>query len=200
MADSNAQKEPTMEEILASIRRIISEDDEPASTAQPPVADDPMPLDDLIGDDLEISEYVEPEPEPEPEYAPEPEPEPEPQMAEVVELTHMLRDDGSIEDLNDFEDEPVQPAPQPFAGSRYEGLLSEPVAASAAASLAGLAGALSAQRDIAVPTHRTLEDITKELLRPMLKDWLDRNLPAIVQRIVEREIAKLAGQVDDAKR
>lgn len=198
MADSNAQKEPTMEEILASIRRIISEDDEPASAAQPP-AEEPPALDDIMmGDDLEVTDYAEPEPEPEPAF--EPEPEPRRPMAEVVELTQMLHDDGSVEDINEIEDEPVPPAPRPQAGGYYDGLLSEPTAASAAASLAGLAGALSAQRDIAVPTHRTLEDITKELLRPMLKEWLDRNLPSIVQRIVEREISKLAGQVDDVRR
>ncbi|MGD9878955.1 MAG: DUF2497 domain-containing protein [Reyranella sp.] len=38
---------------------------------------------------------------------------------------------------------------------------------------------------------QTIEDLVKEMLRPMLKDWLDRNLPGIVESYVEREIVRL---------
>ncbi len=38
---------------------------------------------------------------------------------------------------------------------------------------------------------KTVEDLVKEMLRPMLKEWLDRNLPPMVERHVEREIARL---------
>jgi cell pole-organizing protein PopZ len=38
---------------------------------------------------------------------------------------------------------------------------------------------------------KTLEDLVKEMLRPMLKEWLDRNLPPMVERFVEREIVRL---------
>ena len=38
---------------------------------------------------------------------------------------------------------------------------------------------------------KTIEDMVKEMLRPMLKEWLDRNLPPMVERIVEREIMRL---------
>jgi cell pole-organizing protein PopZ len=41
------------------------------------------------------------------------------------------------------------------------------------------------------PSGRNLEDIVKELLRPMLKEWLDKNLPTVVERSVEREIVRL---------
>jgi cell pole-organizing protein PopZ len=41
------------------------------------------------------------------------------------------------------------------------------------------------------PNGRNLEDIVKELLRPMLKEWLDKNLPTMVERFVEREIVRL---------
>ncbi len=41
------------------------------------------------------------------------------------------------------------------------------------------------------PSGRNLEDIVKELLRPMLKEWLDKNLPTMVERFVEREIVRL---------
>ena len=38
----------------------------------------------------------------------------------------------------------------------------------------------------------TLEDIVKGLLRPMLRQWLDDNLPGMVERLVQREIEKIA--------
>jgi hypothetical protein len=38
---------------------------------------------------------------------------------------------------------------------------------------------------------KTIEDLVKEMLRPMLKDWIDRSLPPMVERLVEREIARL---------
>ena len=38
---------------------------------------------------------------------------------------------------------------------------------------------------------KTLEDVVKEMLKPMLKEWLDRNLPPMVERFVEREIVRL---------
>ena len=38
---------------------------------------------------------------------------------------------------------------------------------------------------------KTIEDLVKEMLRPMLKEWLDRNLPPMVERFVEREIVRL---------
>ena len=39
---------------------------------------------------------------------------------------------------------------------------------------------------------RTLEDLVKEMLRPMLKSWLDDNLPGLVERIVKSEIERVS--------
>ena len=39
---------------------------------------------------------------------------------------------------------------------------------------------------------RTLEDLVKEMLRPMLKTWLDDNLPGLVERIVRAEIERVS--------
>lgn len=203
MSDANAQNEPTMEEILASIRRIISEDDE-EEQPKPDAAEEEGSVEEM----LNAGPDPEPEPEPESDFGPEPEPEPEPEPGpepeeeEVLELTDMVEDENSDTDLTgdpaeDRMESPAQPlSPQTIT----DRLISDVTAAESAASLAALTHRVSSQRDISVPTHRSLEDITKELLRPMLKEWLDRNLPAIVQRIVEREIAKLAGEVDDSKR
>lgn len=43
-------------------------------------------------------------------------------------------------------------------------------------------------------SERTLEGLVRELLRPMLKDWLDQNLPGIVERMVSREIMRITGK------
>ena len=40
--------------------------------------------------------------------------------------------------------------------------------------------------------NRTLEDLTKDLLRPLLKGWLDQNLPPLVQRLIREEIERVA--------
>ena len=76
-------------------------------------------------------------------------------------------------------------------------LVSDPVAKAAAAQLGNLASRVTATRSMPLgDTNRTLEDLVKEMLRPMLRDWLDVNLAPIVQRLVEREVAKLALRAD----
>jgi cell pole-organizing protein PopZ len=197
MSDANAQ-EPTMEEILASIRRIISEDDAPAAAApaaepaeepaaaaaepepEPePVAEAPPPppvmLDEGDDDDvLELTEPAPPLPEPEPEFAP-----PEPVAAAPAE---------TVGDIEVFPR--AAPAPRPAAPveeSGDEGLLAPPAADHAASMF----GQLS--RTLAMPAeHRTLEDVVRELLRPMLKDWLDRNLTSVVETAVQAEVERIS--------
>jgi cell pole-organizing protein PopZ len=48
------------------------------------------------------------------------------------------------------------------------------------------------QETIVVDNRRTLEDLTREMLRPMLKVWLDENLPALVERLVRAEIGRVS--------
>ena len=45
--------------------------------------------------------------------------------------------------------------------------------------------------------NRTLEDLVKEIMRPMIKEWLDSNLPPLVERLVGREIDRLARRAED---
>ncbi|HEX7758144.1 MAG TPA: DUF2497 domain-containing protein [Caulobacteraceae bacterium] len=178
--------EPTMEEILASIRRIISEDEpaegeeaaapaaempqlEPLATATPPAPssaseDDVLELTDRVaGDepqtlgDLEIqTRHEEAEPEPEPLPMPEPEP--------IVAQS---------------------PPPAPLRADEH--LVGDPASEAAAMAF----GKLSAT--IAMPAEgRTLEDVVREMLRPLLKAWLDENLPGIVQTTVDQEVERIA--------
>jgi len=194
MSDTNAP-EPTMEEILASIRRIISEDDAPAAKPAPapahavleaalPPGPPPTPVHEAdpfqVPPEDDVLELTEPlSLEPEPTYAPPPpayEPEPEPAPAPTFE---------PMGDL-DFSP-PNAPPPPPPAYAPSEHLVSEPAAGAAASHF----GQLS--RSIAVPSDgRTLEDVVVAVLRPMLKDWLDRYLPQIVEAKVQAEVERIA--------
>jgi cell pole-organizing protein PopZ len=71
----------------------------------------------------------------------------------------------------------------------YEPLVSAPAAESASSAFGAL------ERSIMMPPgERSLEDVVREMLRPMLKAWLDENLPAIVQTQVAAEVERIARQ------
>ncbi|WP_183947878.1 DUF2497 domain-containing protein [Sphingomonas desiccabilis] len=83
---------------------------------------------------------------------------------------------------------PVAPAPQPEV---------DPTILSARAAEASR-GALEALSRMVVkpeaPGADSLEALVREMLRPMLSDWLDAKLPAIVEAMVAREIARISGR------
>ena len=177
MSESKGQHEPSMEEILASIRRIIAEDgDQPAAAAPQPAAPAPAPAPpapEAKSDEiLELTEVVE-------EHPAEPAPAPDP-PAPVA----------------------VAPVPAPAAVDPADRLMSD---AAAAASIAALAqinqlGSQGEKRMSDIPMgegQRTIEDMVREMLRPLLKEWLDSNLPHLVERVVQEEVSRL---VRDAQR
>jgi cell pole-organizing protein PopZ len=87
--------------------------------------------------------------------------------------------------------EPAFTAPQPrpvAAEPTADVILSNPVASQAAGSLARLAGTLR----ISDAPGQTVEGVVRELLKPMLKEWLDQNLAAIVEARVEAELERIA--------
>ena len=47
-------------------------------------------------------------------------------------------------------------------------------------------------QSVLVQNGRTIEDLVREMLRPMLKSWLDDNLPATVERLVRAEIERVS--------
>ena len=166
-----------MEEILASIRRIISEDDAPAQPAE---------------------EEVEAVLEPEPEATFEAEVEDD----EVLELTEPY-EAGAAETIGDLEVADVSPFPVEEPEAVYtpepatDALVGATAAASAASAFAGLAATVQkpeapASRDLPFLSGNTVEDMVREMLRPMLKDWLDANLPTIVQEQVRKEVERIA--------
>jgi len=195
--------EPTMEEILASIRRIISEDDAPAGEGETAAeaAAEPAPEAEVLA-----------EAEEEPEAAPEPEPEPESEVIalaeteedDVLELTEKVPESppsethGDIDVYSKSEPEPEpEPAPAPVAAftppapepapMADDSLVGEAVAVAAASSFGKLSAAVQMPGE-----GRTLEDVTRELLRPLLKAWLDEHLPSIVQAKVDEEDERIA--------
>jgi cell pole-organizing protein PopZ len=49
----------------------------------------------------------------------------------------------------------------------------------------------SLAQTVLVQNARTIEDLVKEMLQPMLKSWLDENLPGLVERLVRAEIDRV---------
>ena len=162
MSDPKSHQEPSMEEILASIRRIISEDDLVAKEGQDrtlrDVGQEPLVVpkegsivDESEGGGLELTEELRPEPSTGKQFVQPP------------------SDAGMI-------------APQP-------------------------SNATTSQLSVALPVERlaqsmevsacTIEDLVKEIMRPMIKEWLDDNLPALVKRLVRREFRRNSRRAAD---
>ena len=177
MTDATKQddgQEPTMEEILASIRQIIS-DNEHEDGGSEVVAEAGGGVADEV---------------------------PEENEEDILELTEIVDDlAGSLDSESESESE-SEPEPEPDSAAAalspitdIQTFLSDHTAEVATGKISGLTGAVAAARDLPLGyAQQTLEDLVKDLLRPMLKEWLDDNLPPLVERLVEKEIAKLVGR------
>lgn len=189
-----------MEEILASIRRIISEDETPAAEGEAAVEAEPEAMAEAAPEPI-VEAEDKPEPAPAvvdltPVAAPaKPEISAEPDADEdVLDLTEPVLSsaDETIGDLDVFTstpkaETPAMPAAAPAPITEHEPLIG---AASAAATVSAFAGL--AQR-VAMPAPgQMLDDVVRELLRPLLKEWLDQNLAGIVQAKVDEEVERLA--------
>jgi len=142
---------------------------------------------------------LEPEPDFSPEVAEEPAFEPEPVVEEAA----------FDEPMVSAEPEPVEPAPvaaesvAPVAATpepevSLEDLVSSTARSSSAAAFAQLAQAVNEKEIELAPTPepvsisgKSLDAMVAEMIRPMLKEWLDQNLPAIVERMVQKEIKRM---------
>ena len=182
-----------MEEILASIRRIIADDD---ASKSPPKAENPMP------------------PPPTPMAPPRPAPRPvaatPPPVEPVIpqdDLESMLGDadkgpensDADVLDLTEAMTaempEPMMAEPAPFPPMPE--LQTEPaptprplISNSTSAAVDSAFNTLA--HTVLVQNARTLEDLVREMLRPLLKSWLDDNLPGMVERLVRAEIERVS--------
>jgi len=171
--------EPSMEEILASIRRIIA-DDQQATLATPEPANAPAPP-------AVLDLAVEAKPAPPPPAKVEPEPEPEPQGQDDIDLLFLEPEPQPPAPPP----VPVAPPPPPVAAAPVPAI--EDTALMSAATSASIAGAFSSLSNTLLTANaRTLEDLVKDMMKPMLKGWLDDNLPSIVERLVRAEIERVA--------
>jgi len=179
-----------MEEILASIRRIIADDDAakpapPAAKAEPAPAPSAKNSQDDIDAMLAGFDAVEAD-------APAEEP---PAAPDVLELTESMQAKPSF---NTIEGPPdvvfSEPEPERRPPSREEPpepfpdrpLLSPRTTAAVDMAFNSLA------HTVLVQNSRTLEDLVREMLKPMLKAWLDDNLPNMVERLVRAEIERVS--------
>ena len=189
----NAQakpNEPSMEEILASIRRIISDDEaKPAEAEVEAPAPEPVPasIDDDVLDLGTEAAFVAP---------PAVEPPPAPTAPAEAEADVDFRETEESEPPAPVAIRaPVESTPAPVAAPQPEpaprpvdmaSLLSDQASSAVTSAFGQLANTVLSSN------ARTLEDLVKDMLKPMLKTWLDDNLPLMVERLVRAEIERVA--------
>ncbi len=158
MGDVSA--EPSMEDILSSIKRIIAEEGESATASRARRAAKPAPL---------------------PIMSPVHDRSP---LDEVLELRDAMPPEAA----------PVA-TPAPVAeGPDPEPILSPKAAEASRGALDSLSRLIVRAEEPAVSADNTLEGLVRELIRPMLREWLDAKLPGMVEAMVAREIARITGQ------
>jgi uncharacterized protein len=191
-------QEPSMEEILASIRRIISDENGPGEPVQKPASERPAPP---------LASAAKPAAPPVREPAP-----PLPQEPDVLELTDMVETKhepvfkpvegpdvefrDQMRNRQELRQEPRQ-EPEPLASSALparaayptrldEQLLSQRASEAVSAAFGTLANTMFAEGS------RSIEDVVREMLKPMLQTWLEDNLPSLVERLVRAEIERVS--------
>ena len=208
-------QDPHMADILASIRRILNEDEPtasapaaPAAAAMPgtlpprlaPVVPAPAqaaggPAPALPGSTPltsspaphraeEPAEEEAPAPDPVPATAPGAESSPEPLTLTEAMMVAPEAPSG-----------PPPVAPSPDAVPSNGSLLAPSTAAAAAAALGELARAVAAeQKSVISRNGPSIEDVVREEIRPLVKNWLDAHLPGMVERMVRAEIERVLGR------
>lgn len=198
MSERRGPAEQSMEEILASIRRIISDD---GRTAAPPAREGDRVA---AGGDPKVEPVIAMPLGPVPEApgagsATERSPEGEALRVEPIRIERRgRRRAAQADDILELT-EVYQPGILPEADGRQEPqapLVSADAAAEAAAAFAaiGRAGQAAVGTEfgaLLVGGGRTVDELVQEMLRPMLKEWLDSRLPALVEAVVREEIERI---------
>ncbi len=185
-AQAATDQDPSMEEILQSIRRIIAEDEDPKAEKKTDtnISSDVLELTEMVGDDGEVSPVS---------MAPAESP-----IDVMANIESALSEEVLDQEI------PASPVPADDMASIMasstvtdEHLLSDIAAAEAVAAFRKLTPAPAAAQASHPGMHfrsgLSVEDLVVEILRPELKQWLDTHLPHIVERIVEREVRRLSG-------
>jgi len=214
MTQTAKAQEPSMEEILASIRRIIADDDagKPAKAPEPaPTAKQPASAVPATPPPAPLKPAAPPMPKPatpaaaansqdeidamlaELDGPPKATPKPaasQPAGPDVLDLTESMTTPapGPAPSFRTIDANPdvvfaSKPEPPPMPD---RGLISSETVKAVDSAFNTLAHTVIGQN------ARTLEDLVREMLRPMLKSWLDDNLPGMVERIVRAEIERVS--------
>lgn len=194
MVETAPSQEPTMEEILESIRKIISEEDEPAAdaaaaeqAAEPATAADNKAVEEEV---LELVDLIEEEEEGQEEEQEESLPEPP-------------TEEDAIEEAVEAEEEVETPSPPSARSSapppplaiddddeELIKLVSERTADAGVAAFTDLARAVHGPWPLG-DEDKTVEGMVLSLLKPLLKEWLDLHLPGLVEELVRHEIERM---------
>jgi cell pole-organizing protein PopZ len=220
------QHEPSMEEILSSIRRIISDEDaEGADDAdaeeragsgaararldsfeeeertfelggEDDDSDDVLELTKVVresGEVVELKTGAGNRAEFDADHLDAVEDQEEAELAPPDDMAEEESDSMTDEDIN-REDEAAVYAKQ----SNVDELVSTTAASAVSGSIAKLTSAFRtpAEESIADTDGRTMEQFAEDIMRPMLKEWLDEHLPPMIERIVEKEIRKIARRAE----
>jgi cell pole-organizing protein PopZ len=181
--------DPSMEEILASIRRILNEE-EGAAGGEVQAADKAPAEDEILVLDRSMLVSV---PEQQSQL---PAPEPDPVVEEPSPMIPPIIPTATPTSVNGPDAGPGAVAP-PSAGSppSSQSLIAPETAAATASAIDSLLRTLANSR--ATQVYRggpTIEDLVREEIRPLLATWLDTNLPPLVERLVRTEIERVVGR------
>ncbi|MDP9096748.1 MAG: DUF2497 domain-containing protein [Pseudomonadota bacterium] len=191
--EHGAEPDPSMDDILASIRRILNEDEK---VAKPP-ADGVLVLDpSMIVEEgahpaepaaIDTQASISP-------FGMDPEGEmglhPGAEEPRALAMT-----DDPMYTGSGFPDMPFPPLVSRDAVAGEAPLVAPAAAAAAAHSVGSLVRTLAAERSAAVTRGGlTIEDLVREEVRPVLKEWLDTHLPPLVERMVRAELERVVGR------
>jgi len=204
MAQAAKSQEPSMEEILASIRRIIAEDDSEKPAQRPPeTASVELNPDAAASPETERATDASPRESPAARIGALSSSAKAARSSTVLDLTESMAP-SALRSAAPVVDSSLAPAPpatmdhtlanevvsvSQSSGARDDtrgGLMSSTTSAAVDSAFNALA------QTVLVQNARTLEDLVREMLRPMLKVWLDDNLPGMVERLVRAEIERVS--------
>lgn len=155
----DVSNEPSMEDILSSIKRIIAEEGESVTTGRPRRAARPSAPPVIEPSDDEVLELREPVP------------------AELAEAA------PAVSAVTSEKEAPITPVAEPILSS---------ITAEATRGPLEQLSRMIVKPDVA--GSDTLEGLVKDLIRPMLREWLDANLPRMVEEMVQREITRITNR------
>lgn len=213
--DTSSDKEPSIEEILGSIRQIISDETAKEDLDIPEEAEEEVleltnkleeeaeeeiaqeEAEEGVGEtdwDAALAE-AEGDEEPEEKSPGAPEKPEEPEKADEIspddiDLAESPTDDPAEETTQDTQPEPTPPVDESPPESQEDDLLSADAAEQAASAIGKLSRHMPVER--APGQGVTIEDIVRQEIRPILRGWLDENLPDLVECLVREQLEKIS--------